>query len=68
MSPDPPSWWIELYHRRRELLEKKFSKGEFYAIDQEEDDELRFLTDNLQDMVEGCGGYFPPFIIEDTDA
>ncbi len=65
MNPDPPSWWQELYHERRSLLEKKLSKGEFYGIGEEEDDHLRFLTDNLQDTAEGCGGYWPPFIIEE---
>ena len=65
MKPDPPSWWQDAFWNRRTLLERKLSAGEFYAIAEGEDDDLRFLTDNLQDAAEDFGGWWPPFIIEE---
>jgi hypothetical protein len=64
MKPDPPAWWQESYFARRAILERKLSAGGFYAISEAEDENLRFLTDNLEDASKDFGGYWPPFIIE----
>lgn len=54
-----------MYHRRRSVLERKLSAGEFYAIGDDEDAELQSLTEDLQSFADDFGGYWPPFIIEE---
>lgn len=60
------SRWVELYWRRRALLEKKFSKGEFYATNETEEAELRSITDELQRESGSIDGYYPPFLMGST--